>query len=143
MQGDKHIILDALIPKATKLSPYLDYIFDKEIAIQEANQSVTTIRERLNKNPVNYAINAIYFLNGLTKEELRTTNITNMISIITWDRKVVKQHHYLYTIEAKIIIMEHEVKYFIEMFNPLVKMGCHSSGRKRVACCRKKNIMTG
>ena len=89
MQGDKHIILDALIPKATKLSPYLDYIFDKEIAIQEDNESVTTVRERLNKNLVNYAINAIDFLNGLTEEEIRTTNIKNMISIITWARKVV------------------------------------------------------
>ena len=96
---------------------------DKEIAIQEANQSVTTIRERLNKNPVNYAINAIDFLNGLTEEELRKTNITNMISIITWDRKVVNQHQRLDTIEAKIGIMAHEVKYFIEIFNPLVKMG--------------------
>ena len=123
MQGDKHIILDALIPEATKLSPYLDYILDKEIAIQEANQSVTTTRERLNKNPINYAINAIDFLNGLTEEELRTTNIMNMISIITWARKGVNQHHHLDTIEAKISIMEHEGKYFIEMFNPLVKMG--------------------
>ena len=123
MQGDKHIILDALIQETTKLSPYLDYILDKEIAIQEANQSVTIVRERLNKNLVNYAINAIDFLNGLTEEEIRTTNIMNMISIITWDRKVVNQHHYLDTIEAKISIMEHEVKYFIEMFNPLVKMG--------------------
>ena len=47
----------------------------------------------------------------------------NMISIITWARKMVNQHHHLDTIEAKISIMEHEGKYFIEMFNPLVNMG--------------------
>ena len=46
-----------------------------------------------------------------------------MISVITWETKVVNQHHHLDTIEAKIGIMAHEVKYFIEMFNPLVKMG--------------------
>ena len=59
------------------------------------------------------------FLNGLTEEELRT----NMISIITWDRKVVNQHHHLDTIESKMGIIAHEVKSLIEMFNPLVKMG--------------------
>ena len=59
MQGDKHIILDALIPEATKLSPYLDYILDKERAIQLAKQSVTVVRERLNKNLVDYTRNSI------------------------------------------------------------------------------------
>ena len=29
MQGDKHIMWDALISKDTKLRPYLDYILDK------------------------------------------------------------------------------------------------------------------
>ena len=47
----------------------------------------------------------------------------DMISIITWARKVVNQHEHLDTIESKIGIMAHEVKYFIEIFNPLVKMG--------------------
>ena len=65
------------------MRPYLDYILDKERAIHEAKKSVTIVRERLNKNPVYYEKNAIDFFNGLTEEELRTTNITNMISIIT------------------------------------------------------------
>ena len=96
---------------------------DKEKATQETKQSVKAVRERLNKNPVDYAINSIDFLNGLTEEELKVAHITDKISIITWERKVVNQHHYLDTIEAKIGIMAHEVKTFIEMFNPLVKMG--------------------
>ena len=123
MQGAKHIIWDALISEATKLRACLDYILDKERAIHEAKKSVTTVRERLNKKPIYYAKNSIDFFNGLTEEELRTTNITNMIYIITWDRKVVNQNHHLDTIESKIDIMAHEVKSFIEMFNPLLKMG--------------------
>ena len=123
MQGAKHIIWDALISKATKLRPYLDYILDKEGDIHVTNQSVTTVRERINKNPVDYARNAIDFLNGLTEEELRIANITDRIYVITWARKVVNHYHHLDTIESKIGIMEHEVKYFIEMFNPLVNMG--------------------
>ena len=102
---------------------YLDYILDKEKSIQESKKTVKAVRERLNKNPVDYAINSIEFLNGLTKEELRNSNIKDIISVITWESKVVNYHHHLDTIKAKIGIMAHEVKSFIEIFNPLVKMG--------------------
>ena len=89
MQGPKHIIWDALIPEATKLRPYLDYILDKERAIQSTRKSVAVARERITKTNVDYARNASEFLNGLTEEELRIANITDRISIITWARKVV------------------------------------------------------
>ena len=46
-----------------------------------------------------------------------------MIYVITWAKKVVNQYHHLETVKAKIGIMEHEIKVFIEIFNPLVKMG--------------------
>ena len=59
----------------------------------------------------------------MSEEELRAAHIIEKIYVITWARKVVNHHHHLDTIEAKIGIMEHEVKYFIEMFDPLVKMG--------------------
>ena len=74
------------------LMPYLDYILDKEVVIQSTKQSVTTIKERLNKRPIDYAKNTIDFLNGLTKEELKNTNIKDKISIITWARKLVNKH---------------------------------------------------
>ena len=77
----------------------------------------------LNKKDVEYAKKSIDFLNGLSEEEVRAAHITDMISIITWERKVVNHHHHLDTIEAKIDIISHEVKTFIEIFNPLVKMG--------------------
>ena len=123
VQGVKHMIWDALISEATKLSPYLDYILDKERVIQEAKQSVRIVKEEMNKNPVDYAKNAIEFLNGIIEEEIRKDSIRDKISIITWARKVVNKYHHLETVEAKIYIMMHEIKVFIEMFNPLVKMG--------------------
>ena len=44
---------------------------DKERVIQASKQSVATVKEKLNKKPVDYAKNAIEFLNGMTKEEIR------------------------------------------------------------------------
>ena len=66
VQGAKHIIWDALISEETKLRPYLDYILDKDMVIQSAKHSVTVVKERLNKNPIDYAKNTVDFLNGLT-----------------------------------------------------------------------------
>ena len=50
---------------------------------------MTASREKLNKNPIDYANNAIKFLNGLTEDDLKNANIKDRISIITWARKVV------------------------------------------------------
>ena len=107
MQWDKHIIWDALISKGTKLRPYLDYILDKEIVIQSAKLSVETLKERLNKNPIETANNTIKFLNVLTEDKLKATNIKDRISIITWERKVVSKNHCLAIVEEKIGIMTH------------------------------------
>ena len=109
--------------EATKLRPYLDYILDKEMVLQSTKQSVTVVKERMNKNPIYYAKNTIDFLNGLTEEELKTTNIKDTISIIKCARKVVNKHHHLDTVEAKIGIMAHQLKLFRDMFDPLFKKG--------------------
>ena len=122
-RGKRKNIWDSLISEATKLRPYLDYILEKERVIQEIKHSVTTVKEKLNKKLVDYAKNAIEFLNGLIEEEIRKAGIRGMISIITWARKVVNQYHHLESVKANIGIMAHEIKVFIEMFNPLVKMG--------------------
>ena len=83
VQGGKHIIWDALISKATKLRPYLDYILDKEMVIQESKQSVTIVKEKLNKKPVDYAKDNIEFLNGMTEEEIRKAGIRDKVYVIT------------------------------------------------------------
>ena len=110
VQGAKHMIWDVIIAEAVKLRPYLDYILDKEIVMQETRQSVTVVKEVLNKNPIDTANNTISFLNGLTKDDLKTANIKDRISVITWARKVFSKHQHLYIVQAKIDIMTHEVK---------------------------------
>ena len=52
---------------------------------------------------------------------MKEGNIKDKISIITWERKVVSKHQHLDTVEAKIDIMNHEIKLFIEAFTPLFK----------------------
>ena len=44
MQGARHIILDMIIREATKMGPYLNYIKDKEMVINVARQSCTTVK---------------------------------------------------------------------------------------------------
>ena len=125
MQGAKHILQDIIIAEVEKLRPYLDYILDKEIVIQAAKQSVAAVKEVLNKNPIDTANNTLSFLSGLTEDDLKTTNIKEKISIITWERKVVRkhQHQHLNIVQAKIDIMNHQIKLFIDLFSPLCKKG--------------------
>ena len=56
------------------------------------------MREILNKNPIDYAKNAIDILNGLTEDDLKTANIKDKISIIIWARNVVNEHQHLDTV---------------------------------------------
>ena len=78
-------------------------------------------REKLNKNLVDYANNAINFLNGLLKDDLKKANIKDRISIMTQAKKVVNKYHHLDTVQANVDIMEHQVNIFIDMFDPLFK----------------------
>ena len=40
---------------------------------------------------------------------------------MTWARKVVNKYHHLDTVQAKVDIMAHQVKIFIDKFDPLFK----------------------
>ena len=71
VQGEKHIIWDAIIEEANKFRPYLDYILDKELVIQSSRQDLAVAREKMNKKPVECAKNAIDFLNSLLEDDLR------------------------------------------------------------------------
>ena len=84
MHGVKHIIWDVIIVEVGKFRPYLDYVLDKEVVIQSSRKIMTSPREKLNKNPIDYANNAINFLNGLTEDNLKNANIKDRKSIITW-----------------------------------------------------------
>ena len=84
---------------------------------------MTTVKETLNKNPIDYAKITIDFLNGLIEYELKEDNIKDKIYIITWARIVVNKHQHLDTFEEKIGIMTYQVNFFMDMFDLLFKKG--------------------
>ena len=80
------------------------------------------VKQVLNKKPIDTTNNGIRFLNNLIEEEIRKENIQDRVSVITWARKVVNKYHHLETVQAKIDVMHHQIKEFIELFNPLFKI---------------------
>ena len=82
-----------------------------------------SIQRETNQKPIDYANNDIIFLNGLTEDDLKNANIKDIISIITWARKVVNKYHHLDTVLTKIDTMAHQVNLFRDMFDPLFKKG--------------------
>ena len=59
----------------------------------------------------------------MTKDEIKKENIQDRFLVITLARKVLNKYHHLETVQAKIDIMHHQIKEFIELFNPLFKRG--------------------
>ena len=88
-----------------------------------AIQSVTTVKEVLTKNTIDTANKTISLLNGVTKYYLKATSIKEIISVITWERKVMSKHQHLDIVQEKIDIMTHQVEFFIELVTPLFKKG--------------------
>ena len=62
--------------------------------------------------------------------------------VITWARKVVNKYHHLATVEEKIDVMHHQIKEFIELFNPLFRRGLPFLWKKKEECGLRNNIMT-
>ena len=109
--------------KEGKLRPYLNYILDKEIVIHAAKQSCSAVKEVLNNKLIDTSNNIVSFLNGLLDDDLKTMGIKERISVITWAIKVVGKYQHLDSVQAKIDIMQHQVKMFIDLFTPMFKMG--------------------
>ena len=105
VQGEKNIIWDAIIEEANKFRPYLDYILDKELVIHSSKKALTVARETLNKKPVDCAKNDIDFMNSLSEDYLKKSNIKYRISIMTWDRKVINKYHHLDIVQEKVDIL--------------------------------------
>ena len=112
VQGVKQILWDMIIAEATKLRCYPNYIKDKEMEINVARQSCTTVKETLDRKPIDTPRNTINLLNTLSKEELRTMRIKDIITVITWVRNVIGKHHHIESVQAKEDLMLYQVKYF-------------------------------
>ena len=59
----------------------------------------------------------------MSEDDLNKSNVKYRISIMTWARKVIKKYYHLDIVQAKVDILAHQVKLFIDMFDPLFKKG--------------------
>ena len=89
------------------------------------------MKEVLNRKYIDTTNDTISFLNGLSEDDLKTMGIKDRISVITWGRKIVGKNQCPDTVQAKIDIMEHQVKMFIELFTPLFKTGLPCFSRRK------------
>jgi hypothetical protein len=63
LQGDKHVIWDAIAAEAAKFRVYLNFINDKDNMATMARSRCTVVNETLAKKPSEWAQNAIDLLN--------------------------------------------------------------------------------
>ena len=101
----------------------MDFIRDKESAIQVAKKHIQTVKLDLNKRPLDTAEVAISFLNVLTEEDIKRGNFQDIIPVITWARRVVHKHPHLKVVEEKWNFMCKQADDFVALFNPLVQRG--------------------
>ena len=87
--------------------------------INSSKQSVTVVKEALDKKPVDTTRNTINFLNTLSNKELRTMGFKDRIEVIFWSRKVVGKNQYIEIVQANIDIILHQVKTIKGSFMPL------------------------
>ena len=63
--------LDKIILEDNKFRIYLDYIADQESALKVSRQNILTVKQGLNKNPMEVAQNAINFLITLLEDQVK------------------------------------------------------------------------
>ena len=71
------------------------------MVINVARQSCTTVNETLDRKLVDKARKTIKFLNTSYEEELRTMDIKDKITVITWAIKVIGNHHHIESVQEK------------------------------------------
>ena len=93
------------------------------MVINAAKQSCTIVKEYLIRKLVDTTRNTINFLNTLFEEELTKLGINDRFVVITLAIKVVEKHQHIETIQAKIVIMLHQVNTFKGSFISLFQKG--------------------
>ena len=117
------MIWDKIILEANKFRPYLDYIVDQESGMKVARHDIFTVKQGLNKKPMEITQNAVNFLRNLSEEQTSMYGIQNIVAFNSGARKVVGKQRKLDTVQAKIDIIVHKVKGMLELFKPLVSRG--------------------
>ena len=119
LQGARHMIWDKIILEANKFIPHLYYIADQESALKVSRHNILIVKQRLNKNPMEVAQN-VNFSSTLSEDQVRRFDIQDRVVVISWARKVIGKYRMLDTVEAKVDIISHKIKEFIDLFTPLV-----------------------
>ena len=84
------------------------------------------MNETLDKITIETNQNTINFLNNLSEVELKIMGIKDIITIITWERKVIANHHHVESVQEKEDQMLQQVKYFKGLFIELFQKGLPS-----------------
>ena len=59
----------------------------------------------------------------MNEDEIKKENIQDRVLVIAFASKVVNKYHHLETVQEIIDVMHHQIKGYIELFNPLFKRG--------------------
>jgi DNA repair exonuclease SbcCD ATPase subunit len=82
LQGDKHVIWDAIAAKAAKFKVYLNFINDKDNVATTARSRCNVVNEKLAKKPSEWAQNTIDLLNYVPTADLQTIGVKDRIALI-------------------------------------------------------------
>jgi hypothetical protein len=110
LQGDKHVIWDAIAVEAAKFRVYLNFINDKDNMAITARSRCTVVNETLAKNPSEWAQNAINFLNVVPTTELQTIGVKDRTTLIIWARRIIAKHNLLKSVQTKAVQMEQSIQ---------------------------------
>ena len=128
-----------LMSESNNIRPCLNFIQAKEMVINIVRKRCTTMKETLNRKPIDTTKNTINFLNTLSEKELRTIGIKDIITVITWDRKVVGKNQHVESVQEKIDIMLHQIKTF-KASCPCFRKDYIPFGKKMENLCLKMSI---
>jgi hypothetical protein len=82
LQGDKHVIWDAIIAEATKFRVYLNFINEKDSVAITAQRRCIVVNETFAKKPSEWAQNTIDLFNFVSTTELQTIEVKDRTTLI-------------------------------------------------------------
>jgi hypothetical protein len=123
LQGDKHVIWDAIVVEAAKFRVYLNFINDKDNMAITARSRCTVVNETLAKNPSEWAQNAINLLNFVPTADLQTIGVKDRTTLIIWARRIIAKHNFLKSVQTKVVQMEQSIQEFKDTFEQLFIKG--------------------
>ena len=94
LQGDKHVIWDAIVAEFAKFMVYHNFINDKDNMAITARSRCTVVNETLAKKPSEWAQNAIDFLNSVPTADLQTIEVKDKTTLIIWARRIIAKHKF-------------------------------------------------